>query len=106
MSKTKHTPGLWRVERDDVRDVNLTIFNDLDRIVADCDFGGRTQAVANANLIAAAPDLLAALEGLNRGPSDDWCICPHGFTPMGLKDHHFRCAAARAALVKAKGEGS
>ena len=50
--------------------------------------GSMAEADANANLIAAAPDLLAALEGLVAVVGkDDW-----------------RCIEAKEAIAKAKGE--
>ncbi len=54
--------------------------------------------------IRAAPYLMSALLGLNRGPSDDWCICPDSFIPLDSGDHHENCAAARLAIAKAKGK--
>jgi len=63
---------------------------------------------SNAELAAASPDLLAALIGLNRGPSDDWCFCPDSFEQWlwNAEEHHPNCAAVRAAIAKAKGEKS
>jgi len=65
------------------------------------------QAVANARLIAAAPDLYAALDDLLASyaePDQQICCGGHGCGCRGasvrdLAEHH-----ARAALAKARGE--
>ena len=51
MSETKHTPGLWIA-------YGTWVSTSDGPLIADCDTD------ANADLIAAAPDLLAACEGL------------------------------------------
>ena len=55
---TKHTPGPWTIHKDYSR-ANYTVFD------ADGNYGDTSVETidANAALIAAAPDLLAALEG-------------------------------------------
>ena len=90
----KHTPEPWTV--DDLRpDGNLEIVGGDDVLVAEVDPNGSEKEVsANAALIAAAPDLLAACEGI-----------------MGLLDADLDAVAAwqkeadavRAAIAKAKG---
>jgi hypothetical protein len=86
MTKPEHTPGPWKVDSDgdgaivDQRGwcmarVNLDIF--------DCG--------ANARLIAAAPDLLAALEAM---------LAEYD----SITDPDSVCVAARTAIRKAKGE--
>ncbi len=85
MEKAKHTPGPWRVG-----DAGRTIFQPVGiKAVAYCD---KTENFrANARLIAAAPDLLEALErilGAARGTMDE------------VRARH----EARAAIAKAKGE--
>jgi hypothetical protein len=94
-----HTPGSWEV--------------DGFRIVAECngfsvaDVNGPDRrargkewkedmdcCIANANLIAAAPDLLAALEVM---------LAQFSKTPSTLKDTQARACAHRA-VAKAKGE--
>jgi hypothetical protein len=72
------------------------------------DCGG--QELANAKLIAAAPDLLAALEALTSFASD----FHNAIADMGMEDRFeddntnlnrtTEIAAARAAIAKAKGE--
>ena len=53
---------------------------------------GDGSRVANARLVAAAPEMLAALEGLV-----GTTLCPQGVCKEG-------CEAAYAAIAKAKGE--
>lgn len=56
---------------------------------------------ANARLISAAPDMLAALKGLMLG---DNCCCDVAIgNPMYI-DHSDSCKAARAAIAKAEGK--
>jgi hypothetical protein len=87
----KHTPGPWRLNADNSTEVmTVTGFN-----VARAHCNGiyhikLAQAEANACLIAAAPDLLAALQDL---VSDD------GPNPGAYFSQ--RIAAARAAIAKA-----
>lgn len=57
----------------------------------------------NAVIMASAPDLLEALQGLGTMP-DGYCFCPHERDP-GKQNHAGECAAARAAITKANGEG-
>lgn len=71
------------------------------------------QAVANANLIAAAPELLEALHNLLDGIERTSCTCHQAYTGRGLRDPDCqRCHldigpdeldAARAAIAKATG---
>jgi hypothetical protein len=56
--KTTHTPGPWQFDTD-----SDTIDSADGRQLAGV-FGPKLEAHANARLIAAAPELLAALEGL------------------------------------------
>ena len=77
---TKHTPGPWRVNpgANEVRGADWNV------IVADVGID------ADAHLIAAAPDLLTALEAMVR--SDSWA------------DADVKMVNARAAIAKAKGK--
>lgn len=92
----KWTPGPWAVER------NKRTWGWVDVVGPSLGVGGPTQAtdltladevkrIAEAHLIAAAPDLYAALDGL-----------------LGLLDagslYEPQAYAARAALAKARGE--
>jgi hypothetical protein len=92
MTKAAHTPGPWKV------DVFTTAILIESRVGCICempsDHGQHAERrVANARLIAAAPELLEALEDL------DWGI------GNGASDETWdaACAKARAAIAKAKG---
>ena len=64
MSESKHTPGPWRTDTDIFHD-RLDIRDESGRCIAVCihDYPmSMARHDANANLIAAAPDLLDALE--------------------------------------------
>jgi hypothetical protein len=81
-----HTPGPWRVSNPQSPECALVITDDL--TIARAYVGDKAPATANANahLIAAAPDLLAALKYLlELGGDDD------------------RRIAAEAAIAKAEG---
>lgn len=91
---SKHTPGPWHVDGDNVFGQCENWFGYL---ICEPLGGTPEQAQANAALIAAAPDLLATLEeivdchaALTRqvGHNDDTAVC---------------LVAARAAIAKAKG---
>lgn len=105
----KHTPGPWIVGSYDFLDQQVYI----DAPSGDPDIGykswegvaiaygceespskGLEKAKANAMLIAAAPDLLEALERVMRGDGDDYQL-----------DHH-SYEIVRSAIAKAKGEQS
>ena len=88
MSTTKHTPGPWRVESGPYyRAIRVD-----SEVIADMRQISRSFNESNARLIAAAPDLLAALEGMLEVFGDEF--------GAGESD---TCDAARAAIAKAKG---
>lgn len=97
MQQVKHTPGPWYVQPE--QDGAFTIWANelqLGEVTPD-DMGDKLPAQANAALIAAAPDMLAALEWWQAQMRDDSC------DDMGkLLDD--MSAKARAAIAKAKGE--
>lgn len=88
---SKHTPGPWRIEEG----VHYACIRTNSGVIADMRFvGGAVRNMADARLIAAAPDLLEALTSLERisgiaAPHDD----PARVT-------------ARAAIAKALGENN
>ena len=59
---SKHTPGPWAVERDAEGRLHVVEGDFLD--IAEVGYLSGPDPKANARLIAAAPELLAALEGL------------------------------------------
>ena len=98
MSETKWTPGPWSVAGTcTVYAVSEDGVNIFDAQVQPGYAGDRRTPVneitANAQLIAAAPELYEALEKM---VEDDF--------KSGAPDHYQRTASARAALAKARGE--
>ena len=96
--KFPHTPAPWSVEIDHSSNAPEFIRTHVDGEMYDlasvlCDETGN--ATANARLIAAAPELLAALEGLLQytGGWDE-------------TDPTHPVVIARAAIAKAKGENA
>lgn len=71
--KAKHTPGPW-VVRQDKKYPGLTEIVSLEGPVIDEGFGLLNEREqANARLIAAAPEMLEALEGVAKNINpDDW----------------------------------
>ena len=107
-----HTPGPWVAQRDwesvfspDPEELKfymkrpITAIRSLtaDKDVALChdlfEFNPD-----DARLMAAAPELLEALEGMFNGT----CFCD--FAKGGFTNHGRHCEAARLAIAKAKGE--
>ncbi len=63
----KHTPGPWRVAPNrSLSGAIETDFSPFNHTLLGCTFGESPVHQANARLMAAAPDLLAALEGVLR----------------------------------------
>ena len=95
-----HTQGPWSYTADMYGLDNMRVFGVNDATgngVANCGYDQRGESMANARLIAAAPDLLAALEWWQAQMRDDSC------DDMGaLLDE--MSAKAHAAIAKAKGE--
>ena len=86
MKKQKHTPGPWHISKDG---------NDVENVMdaGVCAMYADETATANAHLMAAAPDLLAALDSLlSLGASE-------GF---GQWEEWEEVKVARAAIAKAE----
>lgn len=102
----KHTPGPWRVVvgicKNDHPDTSADVYGPQTTHVANC--GCSEEARANAALIAAAPDLLAALRPFAEGDSDlTDAYCHSG---VRTAEECTRCGPvlrARAAITKATG---
>lgn len=93
MTNATHTPGAWRITDD-----FIGVHDQQGRCIADMDSEGAPdigydESLANARLIAAAPDLLAALSDIILS-SDANC----GDSLANAIE------AARNAIAKAKGE--
>ena len=94
MNMTAHTPGPWRAEPRDSGGLSIMAKSD---VVAQTNRYGPTLPCveANARLIAAAPDLLAALKE-----------CEAYFRPMAEDGQYLaqqRIDRIRAAIAKAEG---
>ena len=95
--EVKHTPGPWFITGSMTKYVEARIPGRMIQEVAACgptaaDDGYGEQQMANARLIAAAPELLEALESVLEN-----CLDSDGLAAAYEK--------ARAAIAKAKGEG-
>ena len=96
--KLEHTPGPWRIDQS----YTYRVLNAEELNVADCDSARvpKLQAQANARLIAAAPELLEALQR----------ILAHEIRPGRKRRNHVDLfefdtirIIARAAIAKATG---
>lgn len=102
MGKCKATPGPWRIEPGEhlaqwiVGPKGQTLCCDEWRDVLP------DEANANARLIAAAPELLEALEGIIRMECDDCSHVPADCTRACSEE---KILMAKAAIAKARGEG-
>ena len=92
MSDTAHTPGSWIVGEESVQ---VLTADGRTSVVWEMGGSGR-QREANARLIAAAPDLLAALKRI----ADHECQCCAGDCGCGFRYEEW----ARAAIAKAEGK--
>lgn len=102
----KHTPAPWTVYA-------VTTGPEVGAIYVRGDGGSVAKITSvlitrdeDAHLIAAAPELLAALSGLNHRGGDDqggYCICPRKNGNAPNAEHSTGCANARAAIAKAVG---
>jgi len=92
MKNAKHTPAPWNIEN------TVSIVN-RDHEGDDWDIAEVYETnFANAHLISAAPDLLAALEGLLADITDYQTI-----NNLGGENNHWQVMAC-AAINKAKGQ--
>lgn len=104
MSEVKHTPGPWAAGRPDMATIvdgvdSKWIYDGDDQYVAVASgrIGGEwSEVTANAHLIAAAPDLLAACRICIE-------ICEEGDTGAPFKRVVEAMIAAAAAVAKAEG---
>jgi hypothetical protein len=113
MTYTQHTPGPWKVEPDSelahahpyhrTRFVTTADF-DQDAHMGEiiCRMSDAPNQVHNAVLLAAAPDLLKAMESLFNNCQ---MIHSHWGDNSNAKEADAAIAAARAAIAKATGNG-
>lgn len=98
MTQAQHTPGPWAFTADMYGLDNMRVFGVNDATgngIANCGYDGRGECKANARLIAAAPDLLAALDRV------DAYLSPFD----GEEDAYAEIRSAiQQAIAKAKGE--
>jgi hypothetical protein len=90
---TKHTPGPWAVSDGDVT-------NESGIVIATVQRAGNGETVPNCRLIAAAPDLLEALEAVLA------MHCMPTEPKRTYRDNAGAMDKARAALAKARGANS
>lgn len=93
--KTEHTPGPWHIGKD------TRIIGANSQRVAVCDNNEATPGLVNAALIAAAPELLAALNGILP------FIAQSSASEGGAVKYSAAVRAAdavRAAIARARGE--
>lgn len=102
MSKKAHTPGPWRVGPVDDTRVEDADGNEVAQIDGDYNQPDTWPLMeANARLIAAAPDLLKALESLLGSYTD---LIQSGDCGFWGPEEEEIIVTARAALSKARGE--
>ena len=97
---SKHTPGPWVVHPTSIHPAVRSIGTAEAGPRRICTVGstnGNPTDWHNARLIAAAPELLEALERIANGPWPDWINCPEA-------QCRFDEQIARAAIAKATGE--
>jgi hypothetical protein len=93
---SKHTPGPWRLTGDKLFRLTRQI-EDTNGMGLAHAYGNDAEADANARLIAAAPDLLAAIETLLPH------VLHYASMPHAHSDAHKDAANAAAAIAKAAG---
>ena len=105
----KHTPGPWMV-REFNSDIQISANNFREPAIvrrimgtsSDCQTALRAEQVANARLIAAAPELLAALRAIDHAWTSDMPSGPQN--PILVKKWRQLWEQARAALAELAGK--
>lgn len=118
MTETKHTPGPWSVLKWSKR---MSIEGNIHQVTnrenypaafvpawdapEDGQVDGTDEAIANARLIAAAPELLEALEWYRNNMCEGFCVdLKTEVYYSESMDFHCAGCKARAAIAKAKGQ--
>lgn len=102
-----HTPGPWRIKGTNYGYTNKDVLGPPHRDGGDYSPICTADNEANARLIAAAPELLEALKGMNHMGGDErggYCICPRQDGSAPDERHATICVDARKAIAKAEGE--
>lgn len=107
-NETKFTRGPWRIAdglvcgvEKDGKTPSFDIFDGKEWA------GPKDEGMANARLIAAAPELYEALKQMNHMCGDErggYCICPRNDGSATDNEHATFCVDARAAIAKAEGK--
>jgi hypothetical protein len=92
-TQTQHTPGPWTVERYNTHP-HYEIYADGPQRVA-CAEDHLSESIANARLIAAAPDLLAELGGIADALAEGRTVT--------IESGSVKAERIRAAIAKAEG---
>ena len=96
MSEHAHTPGPWHINRDDWGAPTAIRSQDAQPVVATGPgFGSKAEIEANMNLIAAAPDMLEALQSA-------LARLDNGYR-LSLAEQRATAEQLRAAIAKAEG---
>lgn len=103
--KTKHTPGPWMIIQDASGALHVTDHGPNNYIARMGESGPKRDAKANARLIAASPDLLAAHEETLRLVGEKFgSLDLRGYSAADLADALHRIVVnARKAVRKAEG---
>jgi hypothetical protein len=100
-----HTPGPWRLRQVNRHNPQIEACDETKQIA--CTLDHQDDDYANAHLIAAAPDMLGALEAIEariHGIWDNPALVAFG--SLSTSTENDCTAIARAALAKARGEKS
>jgi hypothetical protein len=98
MSNSKHTPAPWKAHESTSIDPEWATVQAGQSIIANVN--ADTRQMANAHLIAAAPELLEAIKALLKYDPDWARVDPNGFEELWNKV----AIKARAAIAKANGQ--
>lgn len=101
--KAQHTPGPWQIQRGVPIGFGLVASAGLRQKIVSAEGVSDSEADANARLIAAAPDLLAALQAIEDDLSGVISVAAIDGQIERLPSLKAARDLARAAIAKAKG---
>jgi hypothetical protein len=100
-----HTQGPWRIGEPSDGFIGNVLADNPRRLLAQVTVQDGEQTLANARLIAAAPDMLAALEAVIDDLEEHIGVAvDHYASERWLEGARARLGAAQMAIAKAKGE--